>query len=415
VPPSHRHVLYGALVGGPDQSGGYTDDISNYTTNEVACDYNAGLAACSIKMYALYGGSAVSGFPAAETREDEFFCEASATSSGSSQTDIRMYVNNRSGWPARFVKNLGFRYYMDLSEVSSSGKSPTDVKAAYNYVEFPVTISSPTLASGSIYYFQVSFNDGTSVYPGGNAQYAAEVQLRITPPSGATWDASNDPSFKGLTNTDTKTANIPVYDGTTLIFGTEPGGGGSTPVVTPVPTPESTPNPQNIPLTISIVAAAGTTGIVDIEPGNLMTNSQRISGSNGTSVTVQYQSPVTITFTASANSGIFSSWSGALSGSTNPTTLYVDRVLSVTANFIEVPPGTPIVTPAPTPGTGLLGDANSNGTIDIVDALLVAQYYVGLTPSGFNAANADVTKDGSIDIVDALRIAQYYVGLISGF
>jgi lysophospholipase L1-like esterase len=61
------------------------------------------------------------------------------------------------------------------------------------------------------------------------------------------------------------------------------------------------------------------------------------------------------------------------------------------------------------------GDVNSNGTIDIVDALLIAQYYVGLSPSNFNPANADANCSGAIDIVDALLIAQYYVGLISQF
>lgn len=31
-----------------------------------------------------------------------------------------------------------------------------------------------------------------------------------------------------------------------------------------------------------------------------------------------------------------------------------------------------------TVGTGMLGDVNGDGVIDIIDALLVAQYYVGL-------------------------------------
>lgn len=53
--------------------------------------------------------------------------------------------------------------------------------------------------------------------------------------------------------------------------------------------------------------------------------------------------------------------------------------------------------------------------VDIVDALLVAQFYVGLNPSNFDQGNADVNCDGSIDIVDALVIAQYYVGLVSEF
>ena len=48
-----------------------------------------------------------------------------------------------------------------------------------------------------------------------------------------------------------------------------------------------------------------------------------------------------------------------------------------------------------------------------MDALLIAQYYVGLDPAGFVAANADVDCSGNIDIVDALLVAQYYVGLVS--
>jgi aryl-phospho-beta-D-glucosidase BglC (GH1 family) len=60
-----------------------------------------------------------------------------------------------------------------------------------------------------------------------------------------------------------------------------------------------------------------------------------------------------------------------------------------------------------------LGDVNNSGSVDIVDALLIAQYYVGLNPSGFNSAYADVNCSASIDIVDALLVAQYYVGLIS--
>jgi GH35 family endo-1,4-beta-xylanase len=74
--------------------------------------------------------------------------------------------------------------------------------------------------------------------------------------------------------------------------------------------------------------------------------------------------------------------------------------------------GTPEPTPAATP-TGMLGDVNGNGSIEITDALLIAQYYVGMTPSVFITTNADVNRDSSITIVDALKVAQCYVGLIS--
>ncbi len=60
-----------------------------------------------------------------------------------------------------------------------------------------------------------------------------------------------------------------------------------------------------------------------------------------------------------------------------------------------------------------LGDVNHSGTIDIVDSLLIAQYYVGLNPANYNAAEADANCSGSADIVDALLIAQLYVGIIT--
>jgi len=81
-------------------------------------------------------------------------------------------------------------------------------------------------------------------------------------------------------------------------------------------------------------------------------------------------------------------------------------------------PGGSVTTPtppAPTTAPGLLGDVNNSGGVDIVDALIVAQFYVGMTPSPFNQANADTNRDGKIDIIDALRIAQYYVGIITQF
>jgi endo-1,4-beta-xylanase len=79
----------------------------------------------------------------------------------------------------------------------------------------------------------------------------------------------------------------------------------------------------------------------------------------------------------------------------------------------------PTPTPTPvstqTPVSGTLGDVNDDGSINIVDALLVAQDYVGLYPANFNRDAADTNCDGSVNILDALLIAQYYVGLINSF
>ena len=50
-----RHVLLGALVGGPKNSNGdYTDSQSDYQCNEVALDYNAGLVGAAAALYTIH-------------------------------------------------------------------------------------------------------------------------------------------------------------------------------------------------------------------------------------------------------------------------------------------------------------------------------------------------------------------------
>lgn len=63
--------------------------------------------------------------------------------------------------------------------------------------------------------------------------------------------------------------------------------------------------------------------------------------------------------------------------------------------------------------TILRGDATGDTTVDIADAMFIAQYIVGLRPeSEINVANAqDAAQDGVLDIADAMFIAQYVVGL----
>jgi Protein of unknown function (DUF1566)/Dockerin type I domain len=63
------------------------------------------------------------------------------------------------------------------------------------------------------------------------------------------------------------------------------------------------------------------------------------------------------------------------------------------------------------------GDVNGDGRVDVADALLTAQYDVGLRPCGRapfdHPAVCDVNGDGACDIGDALRMAQCDVGLAS--
>jgi hypothetical protein len=62
--------------------------------------------------------------------------------------------------------------------------------------------------------------------------------------------------------------------------------------------------------------------------------------------------------------------------------------------------------------TGTVGDVNLDNKVDIVDALMIAQHYVGLKPAPFDPTVADVNCDGQVDIVDALMVSQFYVGTL---
>ena len=62
-----------------------------------------------------------------------------------------------------------------------------------------------------------------------------------------------------------------------------------------------------------------------------------------------------------------------------------------------------------------LGDVNHDDKINIIDALSIARYYVGLNLPNFDIAVADTNCDKSVTILDTLLIARFYVGLIRGF
>lgn len=94
-------------------------------------------------------------------------------------------------------------------------------------------------------------------------------------------------------------------------------------------------------------------------------------------------------------------------------TIVMDSNKSITAVYEYIPRICPSYPPTPAPPR--LGDVNGDGRINIIDALLVAQFYVGLPVDNVNEERADVNCDGVVDITDALLIAQYYVGIIDSF
>lgn len=220
-PNYHRHTLYGALVGGPDYSDNYTDTVSDYQKNEVACDYNAGFTGALAKMYKRYGGETLKNFGAVETVGEEMYVEYRTNASGDGFTEIKAVVYNKSAWPARVADNLELRYFVDLSELSD----PSSVTVSTNYSEGAKFGGLYEWNKAkNIYYVSIDFS-GVKIYPGGQSAYKKEVQFRM---SANGWEPSNDPSYKELKGTNgselVRAVSVGLYEGGMLVFGSEPDG-----------------------------------------------------------------------------------------------------------------------------------------------------------------------------------------------
>ena len=75
----------------------------------------------------------------------------------------------------------------------------------------------------------------------------------------------------------------------------------------------------------------------------------------------------------------------------------------------SVPTDTPEPAPTSTP-SGLLGDVNSDGTVDAIDAALVLQFVAAFFDS---ISNGDVNEDGTTNSIDAALILQFTAGLVN--
>jgi endoglucanase len=253
-PINNRHIIYGALVGGPGSTndGSYVDDRTNYTTNEIATDYNAGFTSAVARLYQEFGGAPLANFPPIETppaNELETFIEASLNTNGTTFTEVKTYLKNQSGWPARNIHNGSFRYFFTLD----AGVTPSMITVTTNYNQCGAA-SGPTQWSGSIYYATISCA-GFDIYPGGQEESKREVQFRIA--SSGAWDPTNDWSYTGVGAAGTIPVvvnNIVFYDNGVKIWGNEP----STTSVTS--TPVNTATRTNTPV------ATNTTGPVTNTP-----------------------------------------------------------------------------------------------------------------------------------------------------
>jgi endoglucanase len=238
TPIDQRHVLYGALVGGPGNDDAYVDSRSDYVHNEVATDYNAGFVGAVARMYQEFGGTPLANFPTAEAPGDELYTRAAVSVVGSNFTELTIRLTNTSAWPARAADALAFRYFFSLEP----GVDPAAITIRTGYTQCGRPAEGPHHYAGDIYYVVVDCA-GTRLVPGDQTTYQKEVQLRIS--SAGAWNPANDWSYAGLQQPGVTPAiaqNIPVYDRGRLVFGQEPNAAQPTaPATLPPPTPSAPP------------------------------------------------------------------------------------------------------------------------------------------------------------------------------
>ncbi len=229
-PVDSKHILCGALVGGPDASDGYTDEVSNYTVNEVADDYNAGFTGALAALYKEYGGETIKYYGAVENvGDDEILVQGCINVEGDNFLEVKAYVINQTAWPARALKNAKLCYFIDLSELYEAGGSVADLSLQMNYSQGgSVSEVLPFDEEHHIYYVPVSFGD-TVIAPGSQDSYRKEVQFRIT--SSKAWKNENDYSFEDIKGTSGNAYNpcthMALYEGDQLVYGSVPDGNGS--------------------------------------------------------------------------------------------------------------------------------------------------------------------------------------------
>ena len=245
----HKHVLWGALVGGPRKDDTHSDTTNDWIDNEVTIDYNAAFVGAAAGLYLKYGDESMKptpDFPPEEAQSDEGlfsgndfwasgYYQDAPESTGAGTTKLTFFVNTNCLEPHT---DLSIRYYFSIKEFTNgSGISGNFVlQCPYDQVQNEVTgkkavISEPKQYKDDVYYVEISWPE----YAIANSN--KKVQLILGMFYGDNWDPSNDWSLTGMKQLgeeyDTlvsgveeaeKCPNVCVYADGKLVGGTEPDG-----------------------------------------------------------------------------------------------------------------------------------------------------------------------------------------------
>ncbi|MCM3700206.1 glycoside hydrolase family 9 protein [Paenibacillus macerans] len=252
VPAEHRHVLWGALVGGPDATDMHKDVTTDYVYNEVAIDYNAGLVGALAGLYLEYGNgeTATADSPPAEQGVTEYRVEGKIEQENDQRTQVTVTIHNESVHPPHTEGTMSARYYFNISELLAAGQSINDVTLETYYDEQKasyggaVKVNGPYAvdAAAGIYYYELDWS-GNEVY--GSRDFQFGLIAKQDSQYKSHWDPANDWSRQGISATKGETTRIPLYLNGVKVAGEEPDG----------ETPQEPQQPPGVPT--GLAAKAG--------------------------------------------------------------------------------------------------------------------------------------------------------------
>lgn len=257
-----RHILYGALIAGPDHNDvflcgkdrlrwmplpdgsggdafyqfpnrsepvrkkGYVwnaddqpvQDVMDSKFNEVALDYNAGITASFAWLIAHGEGANAplpdAGFPPKDTRSEsldlwrtdrEFLVTAKLINDTAESTSFEATLWNRTRWPARVTDQLSFRYYF-----THEG----EVTATASFFNQPGECTVKRTPEGHR-YVEVKWA-GQPLYPGDYKTSSRSLKLSI---KATNWNPTDDWSHSSLDKELRVIPQIPVYQAERWIGG----------------------------------------------------------------------------------------------------------------------------------------------------------------------------------------------------
>jgi len=465
VPSETRHVLYGALVGGHMNTSGiaYNDDRNDYQSNEVACDYNAGLSGALAGLVETFKGGRGAAVPR-EMPGKEIEVSASQSRTPTSTT-VDVNLVQMTGWPPRKV-GLSVRYYISIGEVSES-----DLKVSIlGGVRSPSAAATVKRdASGS--YAEINWGQANAPFPARQSDNRAAVKFEISLRSGGPWRGrGKDPS-------DGDNSKIVVMSGNSVLHGSGSGGGPNPPPATqppkppaprtpaprpptptsapsspprpppetPAPTPQApktpAPKPSSTPVPVPTNGPTGSDALEWSVPalwgGGMVVEARVVGGVAGTTVSFDWDVPVDIVNMWSANQVVSepkrlvcrlihsAEWGfqASFAGSTAPKPLNIrvegtkssDRVAPAMAVRTPPPLPPPATPPPPIPQSGgPCGDISYDSSNSWGDGF-VAKVSLGRQGSAAGSIfKLKFASDVKVDYVWGIDLLSFDNGVLEG-